>query len=115
VASKRGDFAGLANPALTQPERQELVRTIRNALYDEIALLLDDKQKEGLLDIKARLDERRAQNAGSTSQRLYIINAKGESEGKNLRLGLSDGTYTEVLTPSAKEGDKFITGASAAK
>lgn len=115
VVSKRGDFTGLANPSLSQPERQELMRTIRNTLYDEIALLLDDKQKDGLLEIKARLDERRGQNAGGTTQRLFILNSNGEAEGKSLRLGLTDGTYTEVLTPSAKEGDKFITGASAAK
>ncbi len=41
---------------------------------------------------------------------VYVQDDQGKLHGKSVELGISDGSWTEVLGPSLKEGDRIVTG-----
>ncbi len=53
--------------------------------------------------------ERSAEKPG-TPGRVYVLNDKGEPQSIFLRLGISDGVMTEVLSGDVKEGMQLLTG-----
>ncbi|MCU0897822.1 MAG: efflux RND transporter periplasmic adaptor subunit [Burkholderiales bacterium] len=61
---------------------------------------------------RARYAELIAESAGrgTTRGRVYVLDADGEPKGIDVRLGLSDGTQTEVLGGDLAEGAEVIVG-----
>jgi HlyD family secretion protein len=41
---------------------------------------------------------------------LWILNQQGKPEPVSVKIGISDGTFTQVIADNLKEGDKVITG-----
>jgi HlyD family secretion protein len=41
---------------------------------------------------------------------LWILNQQGKPEPVSVKIGISDGTFTQVISDNLKEGDKVITG-----
>ena len=54
---------------------------------------------------------REANGAGDSSRKtVYVLDAAGGLREQPVRLGISDGTWTEVLEPGPREGDWIVTG-----
>ncbi len=52
--------------------------------------------------------------ADAALKTVYVLDAQGGLRAQPVELGISDGTWTEVLGPGAKEGDRIATGVQTA-
>lgn len=89
-------------------ERQQQVQKLRAASRARIAEVLTPEQR-------TRFEAMSGGGAGgrTTAGRVYVLDDKGRPQAVNLRLGLTDGTYTEVVAGELAEGALVITGAGA--
>jgi HlyD family secretion protein len=51
---------------------------------------------------------------GSTSGRVWVVDESGRPKAVTVRLGLSDGSYTELVSGEVAEGAPVIIGTAAA-
>ena len=51
---------------------------------------------------------------GSTRKTVYVLDNKGDLRMQPVELGISDGTWTEILGPVPQEGDRVVTGTQTA-
>jgi HlyD family secretion protein len=116
-ASVRDKFMALRE--LPEAERARASERVRAELRDRIAAFLNKAQLEKYAAINAE----QAGRAGAGRGRVFVLDAQKQPQPVNVRTGLSDGSYTEVLvtgtepagagTPALKEGDTVIIGAAA--
>lgn len=102
-------FAGLREKmqgarGLSQAERQKLMERNRADMRAQIAEFLTPEQMRRFDALSA---EGRA-GRGTASGRLYTLDADGQPLELNVRLGLTDGSMTEVISPDVKEGTDII-------
>ena len=91
---------------MPEAERGKAAERLRADLYERIAEFLDAPQKAKLNLIVAEAAGRQ-----SARGRLFVLDEHLLPKAVNVRLGLSDGTMTELLdAESLKEGDEVITG-----
>ncbi len=90
----------------TEGERQKLFEHNRSEMRAQIMEMLTPEQKKKYEDLLAESGDRR----GGARGRIYTINEKKQPKAIDVRLGLSDGTTTEVMSPDVKEGLEIITG-----
>ena len=58
---------------------------------------------------------REENTAGDAARKLvYVLDEKGGLRAQPVRLGISDGTWTEALEPGPQEGDSIVTGVQTA-
>jgi HlyD family secretion protein len=79
---------------------------LRQKAMAEVRDLLTDQQKTKFDALRSG----RGQQQAATVGRVYIAAADGTLKPVELRLGLDDGTATEVLTGALKPGDEVVTG-----
>jgi HlyD family secretion protein len=93
---------------LPEVERAKAFERARAEMRARIGEVLTPEQK-------ARYAELVTENAGRglTRGRVYVLDANGEPKGIDIRLGLSDGTQTEVLGGDLAEGAEVIVGLAA--
>ncbi len=102
-------------PVDTPAARRERARAVMTDIADNLKAVLRPEQLE-------RLDAWRAerggsQTAGSTGVnngvpgRIYVVGADGQPAVVNIRLGATDGTFTEVLSGTAQGVRPIIGGA----
>jgi HlyD family secretion protein len=84
-------------------ERRAKVRAIREAAAGRIAAMLDAEQK-------AKYAAIRAAAAGAPPAELFIIGPDGLARSVRVRLGVGDGTNTEIITTQLKAGTEVIVG-----
>lgn len=107
-------FAGVRDKFMTlrdvpEAERGKASERIRADLRERIAEFLDAEQKVRFAALVAEAAGRQA--AGG---RVFVLDANRAPRAVDVRLGLSDGSMTEVLDAEAiKDGDEVIVGASA--
>ena len=89
-----------------EAERKKLLEAARIEMRRQIAAILDDRQRAKFEEISAEYDERRN---SSTTGRIYVLEDERPVE-MNVRLGLSDGSMTELMSSSPKEGAEVILG-----
>lgn len=89
-----------------EAERKKQLEAARIEMREQIAAILDDGQRARFEEISAEYDERRNT---STTGRIYVLEEAGPVE-MNVRLGLSDGSMTELMSPSPREGAEVILG-----
>jgi HlyD family secretion protein len=88
-------------------ERRRQSERMRAESRARIAEILDPDQRKRYEEMaQSRSGEGRAATAG----RAWVIDDTGKPRGVDLRLGLSDGTYTEVLGGALQEGSQVIVG-----
>ncbi|MCM1513136.1 MAG: efflux RND transporter periplasmic adaptor subunit [Oxalobacter formigenes] len=92
-----------------ETERKKQLEAARIEMREQIAAILDDGQRARFEEISAEYDERRNT---STTGRIYVLEEAGPVE-MNVRLGLSDGSMTELMSPSPREGAEVILGVAA--
>jgi HlyD family secretion protein len=93
-------------------ERRRQSERMRAESRARIAEILDPEQRKRYEEMaQSRSGEGRAATAG----RAWIIDDTGKPRSVDLRLGLSDGTYTEVLGGTLQDGSQVIVGTLADK
>ncbi|HRE21434.1 MAG TPA: hypothetical protein PKW21_10430, partial [Rhabdaerophilum sp.] len=95
--------------------RREAARAARQRFTRGLEEILTAEQKT---KYQAMREERRSRNArpGETGVpgRVHVLDAKGNPRAITLRIGATDGAFSEVLSGEIKPGDTVITGALAA-
>jgi HlyD family secretion protein len=101
----RQKMMALRNQELSDADRQARMERVREASRARIREILTPEQQ-------ARYDEmageRRA--GGGGAGRVYVLGADGQPAALTLRLGLTDGAFTEVVTGDLKEGQEVLVG-----
>lgn len=110
TAGLRPRFAALRE--LPEDERGKAVERVRAELRAQVAGLLTAEQKPKYEQFIAETTERRAGAAGggSTRGRVYVLDDKGQPQAVAVRLGISDGSMTELLGSNLKLGQEVVTG-----
>jgi HlyD family secretion protein len=93
--------------AETPEDRRRQVAKLRAERRSRIAAMLNDEQR-------ARYDEIVAESRTVTRGRVWTLDEGVKPKAVNVRLGLNDGTYTELIGGDLKEGVQLIIGAAAA-
>ena len=100
---------GADNPA----DRKKEMARLRAESRARIAEILDQEQRKQYEAIVAEQSGRAA-----TRGRVWLLDADGKPKSVSLRLGVTDGSFTEVLGSELKAGDEVLigtaTGAAAA-
>ncbi len=93
---------------LSPEERRGLGVSMRRELSSKIAQALDPERKAKYELIAA--ESRSARGQVGSPGRVYVTDEKGELRMVNLRTGVTDGTYTEVLSGDLAEGQSVVIG-----
>lgn len=88
-------------------DRQKLAERNRAEMRAQIMEMLNPEQKKKYEQIIAETGDRRTGNARG---RIYVLDEKKQPKAIEVRLGLTDGATTEVISPDVKEGMDVITG-----
>jgi HlyD family secretion protein len=101
-------------PGLSDEERRAAFRQNRQALQTKIAATLDPERRAKLEALRGERQEgrqgaRQAVEAGSPG-RAYALDEEGKPKAVALTLGVTDGSFTEVLGGDVKEGTAVILG-----
>jgi HlyD family secretion protein len=88
-------------------DRQKLAERNRGEMRAQIMEMLNPEQKKKYEQIIAESGDRRTGNARG---RIYVLDEKKQPKAVEVRLGLTDGTTTEVISPDVKEGMDVVTG-----
>jgi HlyD family secretion protein len=90
-------------------ERQKLAERNRSEMRAQIMDMLMPEQKRKYEQIIAETGERRGgSSSGGGRGRIYTLDDKGQPRAIEVRLGLSDGTMSEVISAELKEGMEII-------
>lgn len=93
--------------SVPEADRAKTVERARAELRERIAGILTPAQKQRYADLIAE-----ATGRTSTRGRVFVLAADGRPRAIEVRLGLSDGSFTEVSGGELKEGDGVITGSA---
>lgn len=109
VAEARPQFRALMDPALDRNQRVARMREIRAAMNQRIEQALNADQRKTFAEIRARIEGRRDRDGG-TAGRVFVTGADGTPQAVQLRVGVSDGAMTEVLSGELEAGREVIVG-----
>lgn len=89
-------------------QRKKEAGRLRAQSRTEIAAILDEEQRQ-------RYEALATEQRGVTTTRgtVWVLNAAGTPQAVNVRLGISDGSFTELLGGELKEGAEVIVGSGA--
>ena len=90
-------------------QRKKEIGRLRAQSRTEIAAILTDAQRERYA---AMAVEQRG--VATTRGTVWVLDASGAPKPVNVRLGISDGSFTELLGGGLKEGDAVIVGSGGA-
>ena len=90
---------------LPEADRARASERNRAEIREKITLILNDEQKKKYAEIVAEQAGR-----APTRGRVWITGSDGKPQAVQVRLGLSDGTTTEVISGDLKEGQEVLTG-----
>ncbi|MDP2802734.1 MAG: hypothetical protein Q8O26_12710, partial [Phreatobacter sp.] len=109
VAEVRPQFRSLSDPSMDRAQRVTRMREIRADMARRIDAALTADQRKAFADIRARYDGARSADGGMPG-RVFVVGADGQPQAVALRLGISDGAMTEVLTGDLEPGRELIIG-----
>ncbi len=106
-------FSGLrakmgAARGMEPAERQKMMERNRAEVRAQIADMLTPEQRKKYDEISA--ENQGGRGARTSSGRLYQLGADGQPVELSVRLGLTDGTMTEIVAPELTEGTEIIVG-----
>jgi HlyD family secretion protein len=85
---------------------------MRENASGQIRAILTAEQRTGYERIQAAMRGRATANT-ARNERVWIAGADGKPQAVPVRIGIGDGTYSEVVGGEIKEGQKLIVGAAA--
>jgi HlyD family secretion protein len=103
LASMRGQFLALRNAA--PAERARLSERNRGELRERINAMLSPEQRSRYAELIARTAGKR-----SSTGRVFVLDETGQARPVTVRVGASDGSFTEVSGKEISEGSLVITG-----
>jgi len=98
---------------LADAERAKAMERNRAEQRERISAILKPEQKKRYEEIAAEIQPGRA-GGGGGSGRIWIVGPDGEPKAISVRLGITDGTATEIVADDLKEGTEVIVGAATA-
>jgi HlyD family secretion protein len=110
LAESRASFFN-RDPGMSDEERREAIRRARRNLMEKIGATLDPERRAKLQAIAS--DLRRggpAQGDAGTPGRVYVLGEDGAPKAVSIRVGVTDGSHTEVLSGDLGEGTAVIVG-----
>lgn len=100
--------AGIAAlPRDNEDERRRQIQKLRAESRVRIAAMLADEQR-------VRYEEMQAEGRAATRGQVWVPDESGKPKAVNVRLGLSDGSFSELVGTNLKEGAQVIVGTAAA-
>ncbi len=93
---------------LEKAERQKLMERNRAEIRAQIVQILTPEQASKFEAISA--ESQGSRGGRTTSGRIYALDGDGQPLELNVRLGLTDGTMTEVISADIKEATDIIVG-----
>lgn len=109
-AAMRDKWSGLRD--LPEAERAKVQDRNRSELHEKISAFLNPEQKKHYDEMSAEFQTARSGSVGAG--RLWILDENGRPRSVQVRLGLSDGSMTEIFSDELKEGTAVIVGTSVA-
>ncbi|MBN8473421.1 HlyD family efflux transporter periplasmic adaptor subunit [Sulfuritalea sp.] len=111
-------FAGMrdkfmAARDLPEAEKSKAQERNRAEIREKVAAMLTPEQKLRYDELGTQAAAARS-GAGGGSGRLWIVGGDGKPQAVELRLGLTDGSMTEIVSGDLKEAQEVITGQQAA-
>lgn len=114
-ATMRSKLTGLRD-VQDEGERRKASSEARNEMRREIEAVLKPEQKAAWEKILAETSTGRSGGASAvTAGRVYVLGADGKPQAVEIRVGLTDGTYSEVVSGALKENDEVVIGTQDAK
>ena len=92
-------------------ERQKLMEQSRTEMRAQIVEILTPEQKQKFEALSAEFSTRRGA-AGGAAGRIYLMDANRKPQEVDVRLGITDGSVTELLSSNVEEGSEIIIGAT---
>jgi HlyD family secretion protein len=108
-AQSRSEFVALGASGLSADERRIKGRAIREAAASKINAMLNEEQKVKYAELRARTGGS-GTGGGSAGGTLWVVGADGLPSAVRVRLGVSDGTTTEIISSQVKVGLEVIIG-----
>src|SRR5262247_904496 len=102
----RQQMIALRSAGLPEQERQAKVQRAREAMRARIREILTPEQQTKYDEFSGSEGGR-----GATAGRVWVIGPDGRPKGVAVRLGITDGASTEVVSGDLHEGQEVITGA----
>ena len=109
MAEARGNFPG-REPGLSDDERRAAMRQFRRDMQTKIAGALDPERRAKFEAMVAEMRETRPGAQTGTAGRVFVLGGDGKPAPVALRLGVTDGSTTEVLGGELTDGAAVITG-----
>lgn len=110
LQESRQELLALRGLDLPEGERRARARKLRDAARERIRALLTPEQRARYAGMAAA-EEGSAASQGA-SGRVWVLGADGKPKAVSLRLGITDGTSTEVLDRALAEGQEVIVGSA---
>jgi len=110
-ASMREKFAAARD--LPDAEKAKAQERNRNEIHEKIAGILTPEQRKRYEEMAGEARAARA-GGGGGSGRVWILGEGGNPRAVSVRLGLFDGSMTEILSGDIKEGSEVIVGQQSA-
>ena len=113
-ARMRGQHAQLAAGENDPSARRQRMRALREAAASEIAALLSPEQRSLFDGLRERMAAgRQGDSAGVGQSGRVFVTASGKPEIVPLRIGATDGAFTEILSGALEENREVIIGGGA--
>ena len=94
---------------LPEAERAKAFERNRAEIREKVSVLLTPEQKKRYEEMAAEAQAARA-GGGGGSGRIWIVGEDGAPKSVSVRLGLTDGSMTEIVSGEIKEGTEVIVG-----
>jgi HlyD family secretion protein len=96
---------------LSEEERRTRMRQLREQTRAQIRNNLTEEQRHKYAELLKDTDRQRTEvSTDERPGRVWMLNGNGAPESTALRLGISDDTFTEVVSEDLREGQEVITG-----
>jgi HlyD family secretion protein len=113
LAESRGGGPG-RQAGLSDEERRAAMRQMRQEVQSKIAAALDPERRAKFASLAPGEGRRGARQQASldagTPGRLHVLDAEGRPQPVAVRLGVTDGSYTELISGDVAEGAPVIVG-----
>ena len=109
LQDSRKQLVALQSSGLAEPDRRARAQKIRDAARVRIREILTPEQQSRYDELSGAADDDRR---GGIPGRAWLLGPDGKPAAAQLTLGLSDGTFTEVVRGDLKEGQEVIVGSA---
>ena len=92
---------------LPEAEKAKAQERNRAEIREKVSAILTAEQKKRYEEMAA---EAQAARSGGGSGRIWVVGEDGKPKAVSVRLGLTDGSMTEIASGDLKEGDEVIIG-----